>query len=924
MQRPIVDYIQTNLPNRDVYFVFPTGVVAQFWAEKIARTTKKPVSVERFVAWDIFKNIALSVRQRDKQSINYAIRTLFASNFLFENRKEKFLSEYIPPKFADSYHSFISNLSTLLPALDGVLQKPESSNTDDAYWTDMRLIYEKYADFLEERRLYEPSWNRAPFDSNGKTWLLFFPELSEDWEEYAEELATLSTKTKDVGIIQVADIAPSSMEPVQWIQFRSTADEFRYIALACRKLMDDQICPEDIAVSVAGNADVERLAHEFRRYGLTADVRQGKPLPKHPGGRIFAALSACKAKHWSYQALKNLLLDKAFPWKDKESIVLLMEFGVRFHCVSGFYENGREIDVWEETFMQKRNMEFGGRYVESIWQFYRRLKRDIRAILEADKFSTLVRQWLIFENNHFDMENINPETANVIGKSIDSLQKLVEIEGEYKDKFPEFYSEYAGSAFPVFQAYIKEETYVFQSKERGIPVYAYKVAAGIAPRYHFIVNMNQDDAAVVYDGRSSFLREDRKKQLDIQDRDISEEFIRAYTFCGEKAVFSVADRTFSNPAVPHRKLGELFGKAVEQKNLPPLPNPYDDEYAVCGISSANTGAYPSPLQKQGWMAFNILTHDSAGLDLRKEPIKHHGLISMVARSLFTQKRFSYNDDGVAKERLSPTDLDEFLDCPFAWVLRRGLNIREKQTGIETLDQRDLGNLYHHILERFFMRVKNDSGVFHSLDLPNYKKWLNEETKTAIDEAQNKEGYFQKPVFDMLRPRIQAALESYLESDAETLDGCKILGAEYPLHKDYADGCVLSGIADLVLEKDGYVLTDFKTGYMPAPKDLSAEEADFPKNVQMGSYINMLEAVDAEASKTVTSARFYSLDNREFRYVVSEDSPRSAYEKEVRGVDAVVALVMDAMQRGDYRALERKPRKDCLDCSVLSVCRKTFL
>ncbi|MDR0643341.1 MAG: PD-(D/E)XK nuclease family protein [Treponema sp.] len=938
MQRTIIEHIQTNLGNRDVWFVFPTGVVADFWGVETARVVRKPVNTERFAAWDTFKSITLSAQRNMlyDEPINNAIRTLFASNFLLENRKEKFLSEYIPPKFADSYHSFISNLVKLLPALDGVIKKSESSDAGDAYWADMRLIHKKYARFLEEHQLYEPSWNRAPFDSNGKIWFLFFPELSEDWEEYAEELTALSAPietpflsgVQGVRIVSVTDLAPASTEPVEWIKFRSTTDEFRRLALTCRKLLADGVCPEDIAVSLAGTVDAERLAHEFRRYGLTADVRKGRNLPKHPGGRIFAALSACKAKHWSFQALKDLLLDKAFPWKDKESIDLLMEFGIRFHCMSGFYENGIEIDVWEKTFMQKRNMEFGGRYVESIWRFYRRLKEDIRAVLETKKFSALIQAWAVFERNHFDKENMNSETANVIGKSIASLQKLVEIEEKYEKKFPQFYTNYAGAAFPIFQAYIKEEPYVFQSKERGILVYAYKVAAGIFPRYHFIANMNQDDAAVVYDGRASFLREDRKKQLNVQDRDVSEEFIRAYAFSGWKTVFSVADRTFSNPATPHRKLSELFGKAVAQKDLPPLPDPYEDESAVCGIASTHRGAYPSPVQRRGWAAFKVLTHDLRGVDLRRAPIKHPGLISMAARSLRTQKRFSPKrrgmDEEAVVERLSPTDVEEFIDCPFAWVLRRGLNIREKQTAIETLDQRDMGNLYHRILERFFTRIKNDYRVFHSLDLPNYKKLLNEEIDASIDEAQNKEGYFQKPVFDMLRPRIQAALEWYLESDAETLDGCKIIDAEHPLRKDYADGRILSGIADLVLEKDGYILTDFKTGSMPELKDLFAQDAQFPKSVQIAAYITMLETAKGEAPLTVRGARFYSIDNREFRDVVSEDRPRSAYDKEVHAVDDVTALVWDAMERGDYRAPEYKPRHACSACSVLSVCRKLFL
>jgi hypothetical protein len=180
------------------------------------------------------------------------------------------------------------------------------------------------------------------------------------------------------------------------------------------------------------------------------------------------------------------------------------------------------------------------------------------------------------------------------------------------------------------------------------------------------------------------------------------------------------------------------------------------------------------------------------------------------------------------------------------------------------------------------------------------------------------------VFDMLRPRIQAALESYLEAEVDMLDGCEVAGAEFPLHKNYADGCVLSGVADLVLEKDGYILTDFKTGHLPMVKDLVAGDADFPNNVQIAAYINMLELGIGEKSKPVTTARFYSLDNREFRFVVSAEAPRSEYDKEVGGVDTVTALTMDAMRRGDYRTPGRKPRKSCLECSVSSVCRNVFL
>ncbi|MDR0375840.1 MAG: PD-(D/E)XK nuclease family protein [Treponema sp.] len=969
MSRPVIDYIIEALPDRRAHFVFPTGVAASFWAQEAAKASLQPVAPNRFFAWDGFKTQALSARQADKQAINRATRILFTSNFLLENRKAKFLGEYIPPEYADSYGSFLTSMVKLLPALDGILRRPGATSAQDAYFADLRLIHEKYSRFLEEHQIYEPAWSRADFKRTGVSWTLFFPELAEDWEEYREELMDIAaecgaTARKDdapIRIIPVEAVAPPSRNSAQpgglsdcesgagcgassygrkFLCFRSTAQEYKWLALTCRRLLDeDGLCPEDICISVAGNGSVDRLVHEFHLYGLFADVRQEKPLPKHPGGRIFSALSACQSKRWSYAALSGLLLDRAFPWKAKDSIAILMEFGLRYHCVSGFPEASsvrssqyHEVDVWEKTFEQHRNQEFAGAMVSSIELFYERLKKDILALLDADNFVKLRERWHIFEKNHLDRAAIDPETDKIIGKSIASLQELIEA-GE---RFPNIYQKYAGSAFPVFQSYIQEEPYVYESKERGIPVYAYTVAAGIAPPVHFIVNMNQDDAAVVYDGRSSFLREDRKNRLCIQDRDISAEFIKAYLVSAAIPVFTVADRTFSGAAAPHRKLGDILDGEILHQQLPVLPDPYRMEDSILSghASKIPVACRPSDVQKKGWEAFNVIQKNPNGIDMRTTAITLPDLRVEVEKRLCAQKRDLVKKSGAGDEdaRLSPSDLEEYLACPFKWVLQRGLGVREKQTEIETLDQRDLGRLYHGILERLWTRIQESHGCFQIQDLDVYKKYLDEEIQLTIDKAQSNEGYFQKPIYDMLKPRIKAALEDYLDCDAENLNGKTVVGAEYPLRKTYASGPALSGIADIILsdEEGGYIIRDYKTKTMPSTAELWAGDDDVPDNVQMASYIAMLETSGegnkntAAESPIVRDARFYSIDNREFRPVIDPDNPRSVYEKEIAAVDIVVEMAVVAMRNGEYMAPKTISRTVCRDCAVSSVCRKPYI
>ncbi|MDR0525256.1 MAG: PD-(D/E)XK nuclease family protein [Spirochaetaceae bacterium] len=938
--RSILEYIAEALPDRRVTFVFPSAAPVRFWAETAAEILQIPLTPLRFCAWDVFKEKTFSIKQPDKQPIkreNQALRTLFASSLLKKNAQKdgRFLRDYINPAYADSYTSFIGPLAELLPGLDGILRRYEKNDKNDAYFADLQQIRERYAAFLETHRLYEPAWNPGKYTSSGDRWYLFFPDLASDWEEYREELIPLNG-SEEIRILSLSEIRPPDYpdsdkirqilnvkDTAACIQFAFAGEEYRWLALTIRRLLDEaRLCPADIVLTINVKSDTERLLQTLRLYDIPAELREGQALTDYPGGRIFSALSGCPGGQWSYRALKNLLLDKAFPWKDEKLIDAFLNFGIKYRCVSGF----SGIDVWERTFEwhKDRPQRPDEIPIAEIHKFYQTLKKAILAILQASHFKDIKAGWFAFKKTFFK-EEFDPEVNKIIGKIIEYLDELAEIEKQYPGLFSG-----GKQTFSVFQSYIQEQKYVYQAQRGNIAIYDYKVAAGIAPAAHFILSMNQENASVVYGGET-FLREDRKQSLGMQDRDVSGEFIQAYRFSGSFPVFTVSLKTFRGPAVPHRRLLELLGEPAKVQDFP--ADPYLAEAALADGGSADSTVCPGEMQKQGWQGFCVLTKPPRPGDIRRNPVADSRLREALAERLGRQASFrDGNAEPLSYAYLSPTDLNEYIYCPFKWILERGLQIKEKQTGIKTIDQRDLGSLYHAILENFFKRLKTEDRPFRKELLEVYTKYIEEETQKALKKARGREGAFQESIYAMLEQRICAALTDYLREDAAVLDGAKIVDAEYLLQKIYpGEDLRLIGKADVVMihKAGGFILTDFKARRIPAKKKLFAEDQAYPEDLQMAAYIAMLE--DKSQTEEVGTARFYSIDNRAFQYVVSEQEEnekkvlsRRDYEPEVASVDVVFGLAAEALKQGVYPAPKNPDPKKCAACDVSGVCRIPFI
>jgi hypothetical protein len=927
----LLDHIEADLADRSVRFVFPSAVASQFWARRCAEHTLRPVDQDRFIAWDVFKAAVLSTSRPDAVPANEASRILFSAALLAENAQaaaagKPLLTEIVAADFAASHSPFIGALAKTLPAIDGIVKRLCLSDlTKDAYFADLAVIHERYRRFLDAYALYEGAWNRAPFKFTDTRWVLFFPELAEDWTDYEEELR----RQASVRIVDGASLSPAAADlprvqallsdlTDRLIRFDTYQEESRWIALTVRRLLDEGgLQPSDIALSIPGLDDyAERLALEFQLRDLPLDLRLGQALSDHSGGRLFAALAACPGTRWSYRALKDLLLDNSLPWKNRETIDALMDFGLRYRCVAGFREGNREVDVWERTFDRLRAGPSGGAPL-SIRKFYGDLKRDISAIVGAKNFSDLRTKLLHFKTNHLDQGSFAPETDKIIARALEELSLLAQTEARL-----------TGVAVPdpygIFQTHLRGITYVYQSETVGVSVYKYRVAAGIHPVVHILANMSQD-AATVRAAAAPFLREDRKQRLALVDTDLSKPFLRTYAHSGSFVLFTAAQRSPGAFTVPHRLFSEPpFLPALDAHRLEFPADPLEEELGLASGRKLTSASAPTLIQRAGREAALIVRGPGLRVDFRAEPVADARLAAELRRRL---------TESGARRSLSPTDLNEYRACPFAWLLSRGLGIRDKQTEIETIDQRDLGILYHRILERFFKRLQSEGTRFHADQLPRYQMILREEVEAALLEQRDREGAFQESVYAMLAARIRAALSDYLETDQEHLDGCAFVGAEYPLQRNYAAlGISLAGTADLVLQSGAgsLVLTDFKTANMPDAVDLTPGEDGLIGNLQIAAYIRMIED---EGAEPVAEARFYSLDNRTYQKVVSLAPParsnlllpvpREKYQNAIDAVDQTVAAIADNLALGNFPVPDPDRRDVCASCRVASVCRIGF-
>ncbi len=902
--------IAGRLADEESVFVFPSEVAARFWHRRsLELTDLRAVRDGRFLSWDRFKEETFSLTRKERP-VNGIARSLFAASLLAENAARgpedaPLLRSLVHPEFADNSPAFLKQLTGLLPQLEGLLAALAAGERaaggipliapEVRY--DLELLSARYGRFLSTNALFEPSGERVDLSRLARSYHLFFPEVIEDYRAFAPWL-----DSPKVSLVPVPAQARSAM-----VRFPSAIHELRNLCVELADLLDRGARVEEIAVSVADLAHWEpHLRAEAALHGLPLDFRQGRALSEYPAARVFAAIGACEAERYSLEAVKQLLLDRAIPWREASDFRELVRFGVEHQCLASFTEGGTSRDPWR--FHLER---LGERRLLSL---YSHLRRELSGIVGAQGFSELKARLLAFASARLDPGRWPEESRRVFEYCLESL-------GDFVDTETTLTGVRAPSPFALWRAHLEERIYVQRSTVAGIAVYPYRVAAGIGPRYHFLVGASQAATRVEWP-LFPILRDDERRRLGILDRSFSDDFLTLYAQSGEEVRASCSREDFIGPQLaPGWFVSRGSVREWEERERLSARDRFLRERAVW-TGGLREDEPLFPVQKRGMEHILATAWSSRASDFTQSPIEEVALRKRLLEGI---------SDEEGRLLISPTALEGYLSCSFGFLFERLLQVPRPREEAAMEDPLLIGTLAHQVLKALFERVgAEDGGVLAGREAQQ-GAWVGEAVKEVFARWERERRLPLLPVWRDLTRRLREALSALLDLERERFTGFEVGELEESLTaRGPIEGVILEGKIDRVSYRDGQALiVDYKKHHHPSLRDIRGQEGERASSFQIPFYVHLLE----RRGTPVGWAGYYDIE--EGRYApVLEERPEGADRAARQGpldreemtllrgkLEEWIAEMASGLRGGDYRTPDSQ--RGCEACALRSICRKRY-
>lgn len=334
-----------------------------------------------------------------------------------------------------------------------------------------------------------------------------------------------------------------------------------------------------------------------------------------------------------------------------------------------------------------------------------------------------------------------------------------------------------------------------------------QTSVAILPKYHFIVGATYestkiDKITLPFVGEhewNHFLSEDQ-----------SETFLKHYLCCGTSLSISSSETVFGNSAelaIPYFVEKEKIIKTT-------FVNDSNDYNEVEFYSDQTKSSYkPTSRQVENFNRAKIAAFSHSFVDMAND--------ESVEEVIKRTKEMS----------LSPSQLDNFISCPFKWVLISLLKIEELTFVVEQLDNLEIGNLLHAVLEQFFKEI----GVFDENKISSYYQILDEIIADNFAKFERRIKAPEKIALQYLRTHYQALLTQIIECELKDFAGFGSEGFEVTLSKkDETLNVILNGridrIASIVQQDKEKILAiiDFK-------KSFSGSLAKYRDSVNIASH-----------------------------------------------------------------------------------------
>ena len=884
-------------------FVFSSDVAVDTWTEWAARNPEesgvRAVALEDFTAWDKFKGTYLAGDVSGKKCIPSLLRKLFIRSLIHQNLQFHFIKKIIPSDSGESAYAFTDWLAKILPALNLWHKKYEefllkngltATSDPDLENRDYYEIFTRYNDFLEKNAFFEPSWLTPEFVEKERTVIIFYPEILEDFSEYEDVFSSV----QNVIAVRMPDEKPL----ISAYKYPDSRMELRHAILRLRELHEQGIKWTEMALSVP-DLEVYRpyIRREFELYCIPFNIRAGESLTNNCAGQIFNQINDCVKSNFSYNSVRALLQNEYVPWKSdvRELKENLIREGNRLRAICAYEkdENSFElVDSWVEALSAAPGD------VREL-EFYKSLKNEVKKICQAASFEAVRTAWLIFRQNFLEVENFSGDANRILGRCISELDDLIDIEKRYLVPLALI----AENPYSFYLNELNSKSYRPQEELNGVSIFSYRLSAQARFKVQLVIDSSQKNLDVPYK-KLGFLNTEKRKLLlgaDVDENaNASVAFIRLYAAGSENSVlpvrFSYAEESFAGFSIAHNAFA-----VVDVEKLPPqeLARLEEKDFIKNERDRISKAQFNFPqnqvltkAQKASFERWVELTKNFN--DIQRE-IPSEILQEKIKAALVTHRKSE------ADIVVTQSDLSKFYPCPRKWLLNTVLHLKEESLDTNLMQNFDMGNINHKILELFMndlismdecLPATDENGLFANEEQINQK--IMEFTKEAIHSSQMDFCYslLVLQTLDSQASLIAEGIMNFLhflckapdKPDPDKLNtktsikgfgGYKVVGAELKISSVMQAGeeknpIHLFGIIDCLLCSDegDYVIIDYKNSKnsVPAASEINGDEYGILGDFQMPMYITLvknekiLTTLTDESKIKVEAAYFYAIKN----------------------------------------------------------------
>lgn len=927
--------------------VFPSQLATEFWRSASLHRwyregRRSVVRSDRFISWDTFKERTSSSRE-DRAPANSALRRLAARRLTADNAASPFLARIVPREYAADSHLFADVIRQGIPGLQALIER--NDQLDALLSSDVRELSDRYQAMLDATGYFEPAWVPAQIHTGGGRYVIVFPQLIEDFSEFAPLVRDLS-ELREVPLSESIDEHATVV-----LEYPDSVIELRDVLDRVETLLDSGVAPSQIAIT-CGDLDALRdeIEREARRRSLPLGLRAGVRLSDHPAGQIFSRIAECVDTDFHADAVKRLVHHAAIPWKTPRLMHLVARAGIDHGCLGA---GGRPASGWYELFRvgfgreYRRRLDQADIAAEEVVEAFSSLESALRAIVRARGFEELRRATYTFLGRFVDTGKWGEEIEPVFQRCMTTLAEWVETETRSRLS--------ADDPFSLFRASLAESIYVRKRDAAGIAVYPYRVSAGICPAYHFVIGFSRRSTTIT-ETRLPFVREDERERIEQSQAaggeaglDLTTAFHRAYTVSGDNVQLSYALNTRSGAQIaPPGVLESISGNPdrfeLERRALAAAENTTRNGHAGTPFP-----APVYPVQRSGYLSHHIRTvgvsaayargliaeaapgnypsESRGGTDRAPEiggsvrDLRYHPVSGSLVNTF--RERFLTED---LRIRLSPSTVEQMTGTPFSLLLSRVAGIEEERWAVCLTDPRSEGALLHRLIRAAEAELTRTATPYGEADPTLLAPIVEEELSRCMSER----AVFDSPVparlLRMQEGGFRAQTLTVLARLSEIFSAYVPVRQEWEMESKVLEGVALSGRADSVARAAGRsLIVDFKrsAASIPSNRDVAAFAAP-----QLPIYVLMAE----ELGCVVANAVYVSASDGKVGVAIG-DLPEALNSRTRIGISGEswplrrealvdhVAAVSARIDEGDFRC--PSPWIGCNGCRTRAICRAKY-